>query len=77
MDNNIVVILLVPIFQNRERSIRNENIGKKWTNVGVYLQLVEEEMKKIVKESLSFQVYQVSREEAFHWMEKEGEIYKP
>ena len=77
MDNNIVVILLVPIFQNRERSIRNESIGKKWTNVGVHLQLVEEEMKKIVKESLSFQVYQVSREEAFHWMEKEGEIYKP
>ena len=29
-----------------------------------------------MKESLSFQVYQVSREEAFHWMEKEGEIYK-
>ncbi|MBQ3163110.1 MAG: threonine--tRNA ligase [Lachnospiraceae bacterium] len=37
---------------------------------------VEAEMRKIVKESLSLQVYEVSKEEALSYMEKENESYK-
>lgn len=41
-----------------------------------HLKEVEEEMRRIVKESLSLQVYEVSREEALRFMEKKGEPYK-
>ena len=41
-----------------------------------HLAEVETEMKKIVKESLSLQVYEVSKEEALSYMEKEKEAYK-
>lgn len=41
-----------------------------------HLAEVEAEMKKIVKESLSLQVYEVSKEEALSYMEKENESYK-
>lgn len=37
---------------------------------------VEEEMKRLVKESLSLQVSEKSREEAVEYMEKCGEKYK-
>ncbi|MBQ7360631.1 MAG: threonine--tRNA ligase [Lachnospiraceae bacterium] len=40
------------------------------------LKEVEEEMRKIVKESLSLQVYEKSKEEAIAYMEKAGEDYK-
>lgn len=40
------------------------------------LQEIEEEMKRIVKESLSLQVSRKSREEALEFMEKAGEKYK-
>lgn len=40
------------------------------------LKEVEAEMKKIVKESLSLQVYEMSREEAISYMEQEKEPYK-
>ena len=41
-----------------------------------HLAEVEAEMRKIVKESLSLQVYEVSKEEALSYMEKENEAYK-
>lgn len=41
-----------------------------------HLGCVEEEMKKIVKESLSIQVYEVSKEEAAVYMQEKGENYK-
>jgi len=41
-----------------------------------HLQKLEEEMKRIVKESLSLQVYEVKREEALAYMEKQNESYK-
>lgn len=41
-----------------------------------HLHAVEEEMKKIVKESLSLQVYEVSREEALAYMAQREEPYK-
>lgn len=41
-----------------------------------HLKEVEEEMRKIVKESLSLQVYEVSREDAIAFMEKIIEPYK-
>lgn len=41
-----------------------------------YLNAVEEEMKKIVKESLSLQVYNLTRKEALEYMEEHGENYK-
>lgn len=41
-----------------------------------HLAEVEAEMKKIVKESLSLQVYEVSKEEALRYMEQEKEAYK-
>ncbi|MBQ6992902.1 MAG: threonine--tRNA ligase [Lachnospiraceae bacterium] len=41
-----------------------------------HLAEVEAEMRKIVKESLSLQVYEVSKEEALSYMEKENESYK-
>lgn len=41
-----------------------------------HLQAVEQEMKKITKESLSLQVHEVSKEEAIEYMEKVGETYK-
>lgn len=41
-----------------------------------HLAEVEAEMKKIVKESLSLQVYEVSKEEALSYMKKENESYK-
>lgn len=41
-----------------------------------HLVAVEEEMRRIVKESLSLQVYEVSKEEALSHMEKEKESYK-
>ena len=41
-----------------------------------HLQKLEEEMKRIVKESLSLQVYEVEREEALAYMEKQNESYK-
>ena len=37
---------------------------------------VEDEMRQIVKESLSLQVYEVSRKEAEAHMERAGEVYK-
>lgn len=40
------------------------------------LKEVEEEMRKIVKESLSLQVFEKSREDAISYMEKRGEDYK-
>lgn len=41
-----------------------------------HLPAVEAEMKKLVKESLSLQVYRMGREEALAYMEKHGESYK-
>jgi len=41
-----------------------------------HLGCVEEEMKRIVKESLSIQVYEVSREKAAAYMEEREESYK-
>ena len=41
-----------------------------------HLAEVEAEMRKIIKESLSLQVYEVSKEEALSYMEKEKEAYK-
>lgn len=41
-----------------------------------HLDAVENEMRKIVKESLSLQVFEISREEAAFHMEKEREDYK-
>lgn len=41
-----------------------------------HLQAVEAEMKKIVKEALPLQVYEVSRQEALSYMEREAEDYK-
>ena len=41
-----------------------------------HLILVEEEMKKIVKESLSIQVYEVSKDEAAAFMKEHKESYK-
>lgn len=41
-----------------------------------HLQAIENEMKKIVKESLSLQVYEISRQEALMHMTKEKETYK-
>ena len=40
------------------------------------LREVEEEMRRIVKESLSLQVFEKSREDAISYMEKRGEDYK-
>lgn len=40
------------------------------------LKAVEEEMRKIVKESLSLQVYEKSKKEALAFMENNGESYK-
>ncbi len=40
------------------------------------LDVVEKEMKKIIKESLSLQVYEVSKEEAIAYMEEHKEPYK-
>ena len=40
------------------------------------LKVIEEEMRKIVKESLSVQVYGKSKDEALSFMEKAGEKYK-
>ena len=40
------------------------------------LKEIEEEMRKIIKESLSLQVYEKSKEEALSFMEKAGEKYK-
>ena len=40
------------------------------------LQKVEDEMKKIIKESLSLNVYEVSRDEALNYMESAKEPYK-
>ena len=37
---------------------------------------MEEEMRKIVKESLSLQVYEKSKKEALAFMENNGESYK-
>lgn len=41
-----------------------------------HLRAVEEEMRKIVKESLSLQVYEVSKEEAYAYMEERNESFK-
>lgn len=41
-----------------------------------HLQKIEEEMKRIVRESLSLQVYAVERAEALAYMEKQNEFYK-
>ena len=41
-----------------------------------YLKNIEAEMRKIVKESLSLQVYERSKEEALSFMEHAGETYK-
>ena len=41
-----------------------------------HLSAIEEEMRKIVKESLSLQVSEKSREEAIAYMEQAGEPYK-
>lgn len=41
-----------------------------------HLKAVEAEMKKIVKESLSLQVYEVERKEALRFMQEQGETYK-
>ena len=40
------------------------------------LRLIEEEMKKIVKESLTLQAYEMSRTEALSYMQERGEDYK-
>ena len=40
------------------------------------LKVIEEEMRKIVKESLSVQIYGKSKDEALSFMEKAGEKYK-
>ena len=40
------------------------------------LAAVEQEMRKIVKESLPLQVYEVTKEEAYAYMEEKGESYK-
>lgn len=40
------------------------------------LKVIEEEMRKIVKESLSLQVFEKSKKEALSFMENEGEKYK-
>lgn len=41
-----------------------------------HLHIIEEEMKKIVNESLSLKVYEIEREEALAYMEERGENYK-
>lgn len=41
-----------------------------------HLSMVEEEMKKIMKEALSVQAYEMSREEAVSYMQERGESYK-
>ena len=41
-----------------------------------HLKAIEEEMRKIVKESLSLQVFEKSKEEALSFMEGAGEKYK-
>lgn len=41
-----------------------------------HLHIIEEEMKKIVNESLSLKVYELEREEALAYMEERGEDYK-
>ena len=41
-----------------------------------HLRAVEEEMRKNVKESLSLQVYEVSKEEAYAYMEERNESFK-
>lgn len=41
-----------------------------------HLHIIEEEMKKIVNESLSLKVYEIEREEALAYMEERGEDYK-
>ena len=41
-----------------------------------HLKAIEEEMRKIVKESLSLQVFEKSKKEALSFMENEGEKYK-
>ena len=41
-----------------------------------HLKTIEAEMRKIVKESLSLQVYEKSKEEALSFMDNAGEIYK-
>lgn len=41
-----------------------------------HLKAIEDEMRKIVKESLSLQVYEKSKEEALQFMEEAGEKYK-
>lgn len=41
-----------------------------------HLQAIEEEMRKIVKKSLSLQVFEKSKEEALRFMEEAGEKYK-
>ncbi len=41
-----------------------------------HLAEVEAEMRKIIKESLSLQVYEMSKEEALSYMKKENESYK-
>ena len=41
-----------------------------------HLKEIEDEMRKIVKESLSLQVCEKSKEEALHFMEEAGEKYK-
>jgi threonyl-tRNA synthetase len=40
------------------------------------LEKIEEEMKKIVKENLTLERFELSREEAIKFMEEKGEIYK-
>ena len=40
------------------------------------LRLIEEEMKKIVKEALTLQAYEMSRTEALSYMQERGEDYK-
>ena len=40
------------------------------------LSMIEEEMKKIVKESLTVQVYEMERKEAISYMQQRGEDYK-
>lgn len=40
------------------------------------LKQIEDEMKKIVKENLQLEYYELSREEAIKFMEERGEIYK-
>lgn len=41
-----------------------------------HLHIIEEEMKKIVNESLSLKVYELEREETLAYMEERGEDYK-